>query len=578
MKKQMKNNKGITLTSLVIYIALMFVVLAILIRIMTYYTGNLSDMADVTWDAQIEKINIYFLDEAQKLGNKATIPNDNDNEISFSSGNRYTFIEEERTLYLNDSIKICDNLYYCEFDIETAANGKTVVIVNVTRVEGELAKTIRYVLKGENQTTTEQNTIDPLYQEVEYIESTGTQYIDTGVPQSEISEIFGEIQFTSLGSSHQAICGRYTSGYTTINLIYNANSKNINFNWTEQKGYSIIGDLNKHSFNINTNSITIDNTVVSTYSASKPSDNVSLVIFARRKDGSGTGVQNLSNLKMYAFKIKSGDSLVRDFVPCYRKAENEEDIVAGLYDKVEGKFYENAGTGNTDFNKGPDVIKEDSIIVGNNNYINEEDYIVQKEENEEILLAGKYKQVEYIESTGTQYVDTGYAPTGNVKIQGKVYTTVSNKEMAVVGSNADGIEIGYSSTTNRFFVYSSNSIGITTTESLYNTILEFTASVTTTPSKELTLHNVGDGKTQTLNSTNLKYQNVILNLFQYKNKYYFQGRLYEMKIYDNDKLVRDFVPCYLKADNEEDIVVGLYDKVEGKFYENAGTGSFVIPE
>ena len=138
MKKQMKNNKGITLSSLVIYIALMFVVLAMLIRVMTYYTSNLSDMADVNAEEQIEKINIYFLDEAQKVGNKVT--GCTDNEISFSSGNTYTFIEEERTLYLNNNIKICDNLYYCAFKTDTAANGKTVVIVNVTAVETEEAK------------------------------------------------------------------------------------------------------------------------------------------------------------------------------------------------------------------------------------------------------------------------------------------------------------------------------------------------------------------------------------------------------------------------------------------------------
>lgn len=46
-------------------------------------------------------------------------------------------------------------------------------------------------------------------------------------------------------------------------------------------------------------------------------------------------------------------------------------------------------------------------------------------------------------------------------------------------------------------------------------------------------------------------------------------RLYSCKIYDNDILIRNFVPCK----NESD-VIGLYDLVNDKFYENKGTGSF----
>lgn len=44
------------------------------------------------------------------------------------------------------------------------------------------------------------------------------------------------------------------------------------------------------------------------------------------------------NLKVFALKMYKGDTLIRDFVPCYRKF----DKVAGLYDLVEGKFYTNA--------------------------------------------------------------------------------------------------------------------------------------------------------------------------------------------------------------------------------------------
>jgi hypothetical protein len=41
-------------------------------------------------------------------------------------------------------------------------------------------------------------------------------------------------------------------------------------------------------------------------------------------------------------------------------------------------------------------------------------------------------------------------------------------------------------------------------------------------------------------------------------------------LYDNNVLVRDFIPCYRKSDNE----IGLYDVVNGVFYANAGSGTF----
>jgi hypothetical protein len=48
-------------------------------------------------------------------------------------------------------------------------------------------------------------------------------------------------------------------------------------------------------------------------------------------------------------------------------------------------------------------------------------------------------------------------------------------------------------------------------------------------------------------------------------------RLYYFKMYNNNVLVRDFVPVIRITDN----VVGLYDLVNGTFYMNQGTGAFI---
>ena len=47
-------------------------------------------------------------------------------------------------------------------------------------------------------------------------------------------------------------------------------------------------------------------------------------------------------------------------------------------------------------------------------------------------------------------------------------------------------------------------------------------------------------------------------------------KVYRLKLYENDVLVREYVPCYRVSDNE----IGLYELVNNVFYPNNGTGTF----
>jgi len=61
------------------------------------------------------------------------------------------------------------------------------------------------------------------------------------------------------------------------------------------------------------------------------------------------------------------------------------------------------------------------------------------------------------------------------------------------------------------------------------------------------------------------------------------GMYYYVKIYNkNDKLIFNGIPCYctttvtnVEGASCEAGTIGLYDTVEGKFYTNKGTGTFV---
>lgn len=63
----------------------------------------------------------------------------------------------------------------------------------------------------------------------------------------------------------------------------------------------------------------------------------------------GSTKKDYSSSQIFVLRVKYSDELFRELIPCYRKV----DLVAGMYDRVNGVFYTNAGTGS--FIVGPDV-------------------------------------------------------------------------------------------------------------------------------------------------------------------------------------------------------------------------------
>ena len=202
-------------------------------------------------------------------------------------------------------------------------------------------------------------TLPSTYQEVEYLESTGAQYIDTGVIPSDDMQCIAKIQTDTFTSNKVRILGSYESVggiayrcympsyYYSNSPQYSINYGRIDYN-SNYSGTSVLG---LHTFDVHytTSSQVIkmdDNTI---YSASTATSigivNNPLYIFALN-NGSAS---DFTKTKLYSCVIRSQSSTVRDFIPCYRKSDN----VAGLYDKANNVFYTNQGSGT--FNVGPEV-------------------------------------------------------------------------------------------------------------------------------------------------------------------------------------------------------------------------------
>ena len=121
----MKNNKGITLTSLIIYIIGMLIVIATIATLTSFFYKNvdINELEPVSTEQFTEFSNI-FSKEINKTNNKIIdckttkdIINENEYKISyiiFSSGNQYTYKQETNTIYKNN-IKICTGIEDCDF-------------------------------------------------------------------------------------------------------------------------------------------------------------------------------------------------------------------------------------------------------------------------------------------------------------------------------------------------------------------------------------------------------------------------------------------------------------------------------
>lgn len=183
--------------------------------------------------------------------------------------------------------------------------------------------------------------------ELEYIESTGTQYIDTGYKPNQDTRISTTADFPSSGAAWRWLYGGRAS----------ANSNSLGFLRTDGNAYRFdyansINTLTtkltgKFTIDSNKNKCYINNELVFTATYTTFASPVNIYIFNCNDNGSlrSTG----TSAKLYSCKIYDNGTLIRDFVPAKRISDNK----CGLWDKVTKAFYPNAGTG--DFTGGPAV-------------------------------------------------------------------------------------------------------------------------------------------------------------------------------------------------------------------------------
>lgn len=116
----MKDNRGITLISLIIYVIGMVIVVSLIATLTTFFYKNVN-VDNISKDTtQYTKFSNLFLDEINKKDNdivECKTTEEDGQKISyiiFSDGNQYTYKAENKSVYKN-KIKICKDVEECEF-------------------------------------------------------------------------------------------------------------------------------------------------------------------------------------------------------------------------------------------------------------------------------------------------------------------------------------------------------------------------------------------------------------------------------------------------------------------------------
>lgn len=175
---------------------------------------------------------------------------------------------------------------------------------------------------------------------------------------------------------------------------------------------------------------------------------------------------------------------------------------------------------------------------------------IERETKPASRLPEGYTEVQYIQSTGTQYVDTG------VKV-----------------NKADAYKLVLTA----HLTSNDNYAGC-------NGYMQFQAKIGNGQKSKITVEyanvtetiSVNDAQISSTNWASYDGQNVKLGLLKMgdTNNSWFSGspqvgKIYSSQVYSKNAHIRDYVPCISPTG-----AVGLYDLVDGKFYGNAGTGSF----
>lgn len=370
----------------------------------------------------------------------------------------------------------------------------------------------------------------PYDAEIEYLESTGTQWINTLVNQKETQQYLSVavgIKVPVLETGEHDIAGSGsgntpTMGYSRAQYFLWAGSGTT---WNPKSA-----DTSWH-----------DNIYTFLFDGGRTFSEDGSVIQGNQRNTFNNGAYN--SLYLFASspnrlplkcKLKYA-SITIDGVLRFDAIPVRVGTTGYLYDKISGQLFGNVGTGN--FILGADKAPESYDA-----------------------------EIEYLESTGTQYIDTDIncGLSTSLIVDGNYTEFMNDVNFGSIVSSGGYKRFHFGLYNGKFIFGVGDQFNNTITQDLARHLFE--------------LNGAGYAKfdnTQiTLAAYASTYKRIVLYLFA-RNRdgtadTFSKFKLYGCRITENDIIVRDFIPVRAGT------VGYMYDKVSGKLFGNNGTGSFTI--
>lgn len=407
-------------------------------------------------------------------------------------------------------------------------------------------KRVLQIYQGSNLVYNAEIGLPEGYVELEYIESTGTQYINTGIYLKGDNWRF-KVEYESTDSINNKCLTGIQNG-NPLFVLYNGSlycqptstspSKKVTTNlWT----------IGHHIIDIKTNGGYVESKLDSTITAYELGTTTSfsdelfnvypVCVLAYWYTNDMCPNDRKLAAKLYNYRIYNNDKTVCNLVPAMRTSDG----TVGMYDLHRRKFLTNSGTG--DFIAGP--------IVKN--------------------LPSRYIEVDYLQGDGNSYINTGLILNQNQEIYMKIQFAANTPAMSIFGSREAASKNNIA-----LLLGGSQNLLVDFNNSDYTTYRISTSAVVETDydiiiSKSLRQINTvssSDLCEDTILSPSTAYLFAISGSPASNNL--FTGKIYNCIIKENNSYLQYLVPVFDIVENE----YCMYDLVTRTAFRNVGTGAF----
>lgn len=423
------------------------------------------------------------------------------------------------------------------------------------------------------------------YTEVEYVENTGTTssngaYLNLGLP------LYDTIGNSFVISSRLKSEFYSASGYDDLETIINSESVSspyYGFAYRyEHSTHNIVLSTNPSNHATLSTTANTDGTTSLTISCNSTSvtDQVPLGLFASYNANYNTPYR-FAIATIYSLTVVKNGDTVRDLVPAKRNSDDKY----GMYDIVNDVFYVSPNGNN--FIGGDPVTPTDCVTTyegkltiddGYEYEWNGSSWVNVGEVSGSTRVPAGYKEVEYIQNTGTSYINTNFKPNQDTRIVCTMQCVTSSQYGRYFGAG------GYNTANAMQFDYESGAQGILHISwghiagwTTYSSCVGDYNVHTYDWDKNYFYRDKGETNQFSASTTYTAFQCVAnLGIFCHINdngtaassqNECMVGKMYSFQIYDNSTLVRDFVPCKRDSDSK----YGVYDVVNNTFYSSANS-------